>query len=102
MVAEAGVVVAASAALAVTLYQFADHVPGAFGSLGALQAQPHQVHSQQAFALQGFAREDCLVADDDAMLVGAHLRAPQPERPAKKRGVSPRNLRDVDPGAAQR
>ena len=46
----------------------------------------------------GLAGEDRLVADDHAVLVGAHLGAPHPERPAEQDGVGVLDLWDLDPG----
>ena len=43
-----------------------------------------------------------LVADHHAMLVGAHLGAPHPERPAQQRGVGAPGLRNRDVGAGER
>ena len=43
--------------------------------------------------------EDGLVADHDAVLVGADLRAPHPPRPGEEHGMGVRHLGHVDPGA---
>ncbi len=101
MVTEAGFVVTAAAALAVLRNERADNIFRRIGGVTALEAEPDQIHSQQAFARHGLARKNRLVADHDAMLVGAHFRTPHPERSAQDSGVGLLNLGDVDPRAAQ-
>jgi hypothetical protein len=92
--------VAATAALAVLLQQRRDHLDGLCRGGGALQAETQQVHAdQRRLLLWRNARVHRLVADHHAMLVGAHLGAPDPERPAQQCSKCLPDLRDRDVGA---
>ena len=57
---------------------------------------------QRAAALGRGLRVQGLVADDHAVLVGAHFGAPHPERAAQQDGVSARDVRDGDVGGLER
>ena len=66
-------------ALAVLFQQIDHNVHGLVGRFAALQAQPQEVHTQQAIApLQRFFRKHRLVADRHAVFVDALLVAERP------------------------
>ena len=95
--------VAAVAALAVALQQGGHHLDGLGRARATLETQPHQVHADQgAAAGGGNGRVHRFVADHHPMLVGAHLRAPHPERAAEQAGVGLRHLRSGDVGELER
>ena len=63
---------------------------------------PDQVHAEQPFRLVLVRLQpgpDGLVADAEAVLVGAHLGAPHPGGAAQHHGVGGRRLVDGDVGA---
>ena len=99
VVGEAALLVAAAAPLAVLLEQGEQHLDGALRALRALEGEAQQVHAREAELRVGLLREHRLVPDHDAMLVGADLGAPHPERPREQHGVGLGDLRDLDPGA---
>ena len=67
-----------------------------------LQRQAQQVHADQCrLLLRWRTGVHRLVADHHAMLVGAHLGAPHPERPAEQRGMGVPRLRNGDVGAGE-
>ena len=103
VVIEARRQMAAIAALAVIFQQGDDHLDRLGGRRRALQCQAQQVHADQRRLFpRRRAGVDRLVADHHAVLVGAHLGAPHPERPAQQHGVRAPRLRDGDVGAGDR
>jgi hypothetical protein len=72
------------------------------GGAPALEAEPDQVHPDQADRVERLARVDRLVADRDAPLVDAHLEAPQPVRPRADQLPGLGDLRDLEVLGAQR
>ena len=92
---------AAVAALAILLEQREDHRERIGGGAGALERKAQQVHSGQARPAVAAARENGLVADADAALVYAHLRAPHPDRPGEQHRPRFPHLRQLDAGGAQ-
>ncbi len=77
VVAEARMLLAGPATLAVLLQQADDDLHGRMPIARPLQRQPQQVHPRQvAPAVARPPREDRLVADGHAVFVGAHLGTP--------------------------
>ncbi len=100
VVGEVAVLVTAAATLAVALQQIGDHGDRSRCGRGSFEGEAEQVHPGQPERLSGSAGEHGLVADHDTVLVGAHLGAEHPERPAQQHGVGLGRLLDLDPGAA--
>jgi hypothetical protein len=93
VVAEPGVVPAARPALAVAFEQLDEHPHRVVGGGGPLEGQAEQVHAEQAGGGHRGPGEHGLVADDHAVLVGAHLGAPHPPRLREHHGVGVGHLR---------
>jgi hypothetical protein len=56
--------------------------------IGAFQCEPQQIHAEKRlFCWGGGPGVNRFVSDSDAMLVGAHFRAPDPERSTQEHGV---------------
>ena len=68
----------AAATLTVLLDQVSDDVDGVFGGAGALETEPHQIHTDERLLVGGLAGVDGFVADGYAPFVDAHLESPEP------------------------
>ena len=84
----------AIAALPIGFEHFGGHRHGLMAVLGSLQHQPQKVDQHDAIALRRPLREYCLVADRDAVLIGADLAAIEPERLVDQRLIGLPRLRD--------
>jgi hypothetical protein len=92
----------ARSTLSVALDQTGDHVERLVRIAPALEAEPHEIHAEQARRSERFLREHHLVADGDAMLVHAVLEPPEPVRLRSHHGRRLGGLRDGEVLAAQR
>ena len=93
--------VARIAALAVTLQQRGDDLFRLGRRAAALEAEPHQVHAEQARCLGLLAGMQRLVADHDPVFVHPVLEAPEPPRPAAEHRERLVHLGNVEVLAAQ-
>jgi hypothetical protein len=76
-----------------------DDVERLLGAGAALEAETEVVHADDTGLRRRHALAvDRLVADDDAVLVGADLGAPDPERLRQQHGMGLGHLRDLDMG----
>ena len=99
VVGEVRVLVTAAATLAMALEKLDDRRDALRCCRRPLEREPKQIHARQADPLPRCSCEHGLVADDDAVLVGADLSAEHPERTAQEHRVGLGHLVDVDPRA---
>ena len=84
-----------------TLQQRGDDLLGLGRRAAALEAEPHQVHAEQARRLGLLAGVQRLVADHDPVFVHPVLEAPEPPRPAAEHRERLVHLGNVEVLAAQ-